>query len=92
MNKLFPAAKAIKFVVGCHAKCSSLERKLQENSLVLALEFSCPAKSERVDKFGPQIEVDQNHISKKVKEMKITTANNNHDDKVHASGCLRMTF
>ena len=45
MNKLFPVAQAIKFVVGCHAKCSSLELKLQENSLVPELECSCPAKS-----------------------------------------------
>jgi hypothetical protein len=56
MNKLFPAAQAIKFVVGCHAKCSSLELKLQENSLVPELEFSCPAKSEnqRRRQFEPQ--------------------------------------
>lgn len=50
MYKLFPAAQAIKFVVGCHAKCSSLELKLEENSLAPEIEFPCPAKSEKKKK------------------------------------------
>ena len=36
----------MKFVVGCHARCSSLELKLQESSLLPELKFSFAAKWE----------------------------------------------
>lgn len=47
MNKLFPAPQAIKFLDGCHARCSSLEFKLQLKSLLPELEFSCPENHNR---------------------------------------------
>ena len=42
MNKLFPAAQAIRFLSGCHVICNNLDVKSQEKSL---LEFSCPENS-----------------------------------------------
>lgn len=44
MNKLFPAAQAIKFLSGCHARCNNLVFKLQDKSFFPELEFSCPEK------------------------------------------------
>lgn len=49
MNKLFPAALAIKFASGCHATCNSLELKSQLISFPVELEFSCPEKAEQMD-------------------------------------------
>lgn len=42
MNKLFPVEHAIKLVFGCQAKCSNLEFKSQEISLIPVSEMSFP--------------------------------------------------
>lgn len=54
-NKLFPEPQAIKFSAGCHARCSNLELKLREYSLLSKLKYSCPAQRVKEEKSEPHI-------------------------------------
>ncbi|MFS7940006.1 hypothetical protein Hanom_Chr05g00458591 [Helianthus anomalus] len=47
MYKLFPVEHAIRFVFGCHAKCSNFDFTSHENSLIPMSKTSVPEEQRR---------------------------------------------
>lgn len=96
MNKLFPAAQAIKLVLGCQARCSSFEFMLHGNSSLPVFDIPCPEncttkthKLIKLIKKMPTHKKNDKSINVKKKRKK---ENYNLDDRTHASSCSEMLF